>query len=73
MTVSHQLCYNGIRIETVQYLDWVEVGGHDDLVERPSQFGGQFGFPLQPLGPGEILQPRQREEVVDHCHTVMLA
>ena len=37
------------------YLDRVEVGAHDDLVEGPSQFGRQLGLFLQPLGLGIIV------------------
>lgn len=55
------------------HLDWVEVGGHNDLVQGSCQPGGQLGLPLQPLWSGVVLQPCPREEVVDHCDTVVLA
>lgn len=55
------------------YLDWVEVGAHDDLVQRSSQLGRQLGLLLQALGLGVVIQPCSGEEVVDDGHTVMLA
>lgn len=54
------------------HLDWVQVGCHDDLVQGSCQLRGQLGFLFLPLRSGVELQPRPREEVVDHCHTVVL-
>lgn len=54
------------------YLDWVQVGAHDDFVERSSQFGRQLGLLLQTLGLGVVIQSGSGEEVVDHSHTVVL-
>lgn len=55
------------------YLDWVEVGAHDDLVQRSGQLGWQLGLLLQTLCLGVVVQPGSGEEVVDDGHTVMLA
>lgn len=56
----------------VSYLDRVQVGAHDDLVEGSGQFGRQLGFLLQTLGLGVVIQSGTGEEVVDHSDTVML-
>lgn len=55
------------------YLDWVEVGAHDDLVQRSGQLGRQLGLLLQTLGLSVVIQPGSGEEVVDDGHTVVLA
>lgn len=54
------------------HLDWVEVSCHDDSVQGSCQLRRQLGFLFLPLRSGVELQLRSREEVVDHCHTVML-
>lgn len=54
------------------YLDRVQVGAHDDFVERSGQFWQQLGLLLQTLGLGVVIQSGSREEVVDHGHTVVL-
>lgn len=54
------------------YLDRVQVGAHDDFVERSGQFGWQLGLLLQTLGLGVVIQSGSGEEVVDHGHTVVL-
>lgn len=56
----------------MSYLDWVQVGAHDDLVEGSGQFGRQLGFFLQTLGLGVVIQSGTGEEVVDHRDTVVL-
>lgn len=38
------------------YLDRVEVGAHDDLVQGSGQFGRQLGLLLQTLGLGVVIQ-----------------
>lgn len=54
------------------YLDRVQVGAHDDFVERSGQFGQQLGLLLQTLGLGVVIQSGSGEEVVDHSHTIVL-
>lgn len=56
----------------MSYLDWVQVGAHDDLVKGSGQFGRQLGFLLQTLGFGVVVQSGTGEEVVDHSDAVML-
>lgn len=68
----HIFLINTIPCPVVCYLDRIQVGAHDDLVEGPCQFGWQLGLFLQTLSLGVVIQSGTGEEVVDHCDTVVL-
>lgn len=55
------------------HFDRVDFGGHDDPLQGSCQPGGDLGLSLQPLWSGVVLKPCRREEVVDHCQTIVLA
>lgn len=41
----------------ISYLNWVQVGAHDDLVQRTGQFGRQLRLLLQTLESGVVVEP----------------